>query len=167
MKRWYVAHTHVRAEAKAHMNLERQGFSAYLPRFIKTRRHARRIERFVAPLFPRYVFVEADLMRDQWRCLYSTIGVRHVVSRGGEPAPVPDEAIAEIRNREDKDGYVALGSGVPFRRGDSVRIVDGAFVDMVGLFDSVSEQERVFVLLSLLGRQVRVALPLHALSACG
>ena len=38
---WYVVHTHPRAEAKALLNLDRQGFSCHLPRYLKCRRHAR------------------------------------------------------------------------------------------------------------------------------
>ena len=58
---WYVVHTHPRAEAKALLNLDRQGFSCYLPRYLKRRRHARRLETVAAPLFPRYLFVALDL----------------------------------------------------------------------------------------------------------
>ena len=41
---WYVVQTHAIAEMKASMHLGRQGFEVYLPRFLKRRRHARRVE---------------------------------------------------------------------------------------------------------------------------
>ena len=59
--RWFVAHTHPHAEAKATSHLNRQGFEIYFPRYLKRRRHARRIETVAAPLFPRYLFVAVDL----------------------------------------------------------------------------------------------------------
>jgi len=59
--RWYVAQTQPQAEFRAVANLERQGFETYLPRYLKRRRHARRIETIKAPLFPRYVFVRVDI----------------------------------------------------------------------------------------------------------
>ncbi len=43
-----------------------------------------------------------------------------------------------------------------FAPGDKVRIVAGAFSDSLALVEGVSDQERVAVLLDLLGRKVRV-----------
>lgn len=166
MQRWYVVNTRPRAEAQAHWNLERQGFAAYLPRYRKTRRHARRVERVVTPLFPRYLFVNADLDRDRWRCLHSTVGVSRLLCHGELPTPVPDAVIAEIQSREDAFGMVNIGSAAGLRVGDRVRILDGAFADMIGVFESISDEARVTILLDLLGRQVKVGLPVHALSAC-
>ncbi len=42
MKQWYVVHTHPRGERLAAVNLRRQGLDAYLPQYLKRRRHARR-----------------------------------------------------------------------------------------------------------------------------
>ena len=55
-RRWFVAQSHVHAESKAAMHLDRQGFEVYLPRYRKQRRHARRIDVVAAPLFPRLWF---------------------------------------------------------------------------------------------------------------
>src|SRR3546814_20467106 len=67
MKRWFVVYTHPGAERMAEGQLGRQGFTTYLPRRMKERRHARRCERVTAPLFPRYLFVEPDLGAQRWR----------------------------------------------------------------------------------------------------
>ena len=69
--RWYVVHTQPNRENRAAMNLRRQGFSAYLPIFQRTRRHARRTETVSRPLFPRYMFVEFDRNREPWRSIHS------------------------------------------------------------------------------------------------
>jgi transcription antitermination factor NusG len=61
--RWYVVQTQAGAEHKAVMHLARQGFKTYLPRYLKRRRHARRIDVVAVPLFPRYLFVEIDFER--------------------------------------------------------------------------------------------------------
>ena len=42
--RWYVVQTQVNGELKAAQNLVRQGFEVYLPRYLKRRRHARKID---------------------------------------------------------------------------------------------------------------------------
>ena len=45
---WYVVQTQVNAEAKAARNLVRQDFEIYLPRYLKRRSHARKIEKVAA-----------------------------------------------------------------------------------------------------------------------
>jgi transcriptional antiterminator RfaH len=52
---WYVVHTQVQGEDRADLNLRRQGFVTYLPRYLRARRHARRTETVARPLFPRYL----------------------------------------------------------------------------------------------------------------
>jgi transcriptional antiterminator RfaH len=117
-------------------------------------------------LFPGYLFVRLDLGRDRWRAVYSTVGVRTLVSAGDRPLAVPPEVIEEIRAREDSSGLVVLGSGCTFRRGDRVRFAEGPLVDTTGLFDCRNDGERVTVLLDLLGRQVKANVPLRAIMPC-
>jgi transcriptional antiterminator RfaH len=155
---WYVAHTHPHAEAKAAAHLRRQGFDIYLPRYLKRRRHARRVETVAAPLFPRYLFVKIDIGAQRWRAIQSTIGVTHMVCNGDAPAAVPSGIVESFRLREDEDGLIDIGSGPKFARGDKIRVRDGAFGDCLGLFESTTDRERVLILLDLLGRKVRVVL---------
>ena len=86
--RWYVAQTHPHAETKAAGHLMRQGFAVYLPRHLKRRRHARRVENVPAPLFPRYLFIAVDMATQRWRSIHSTIGVTRMVCNGDLPAAV-------------------------------------------------------------------------------
>lgn len=155
---WFVVQTQPHAEARACAHLTRQGFTIYLPRYRKRRRHARRVETVVAPLFPRYLFVAIDRMTQRWRCIQSTVGVSRLVCNGEEPAVVPPRVIRDIRAREDEAGLVRLDQRPRFAPGDTVRVVGGAFSDCLGLFESLADCERVAILLDLLGRKVRVML---------
>lgn len=165
MKRWYAVHTHPRSEQKALFNLERQGFHAYLPCFAKQRRHARQQQLVSAPLFPRYLFVHMDLDADRWRSVYSSFGVSDVVSAGDQPVPLPDRVIESIRTREGDDGLVKMQAPKPFRSGDPVQIHGGPLAEQTAIFDCEDDNQRVFVLLSLLGRNVRVRVQAEVLSA--
>jgi transcriptional antiterminator RfaH len=162
---WYVVQTHARAEAKAAAHLARQGFDAYLPRYLKRRRHARRIETVSAPLFPRYLFVTIDMMCQRWRAVRSTIGVTRLVCIGNDPAPVADTVIQTLRAREDGQGFVLLRPRPQFALGEKVRVLDGVFADCLGLFDGMKDSDRVAVLLDLLGRKVRVVLDEFSIAA--
>ena len=154
--RWFVVQTHINGEAKAASHLCRQGFAVYLPRYLKRRSHARKVETIARPLFPRYLFVAIDIAAQRWRAIQSTLGVSHLVCRGDRPASVEDGVISALRAREDEAGFVRLERRSPFSPGDKVRIVEGAFVDSLALVEGVSDHDRVAVLLDLLGRKVRV-----------
>ena len=156
--RWFVAHTQPHAEAKAAAHLNRQGFGIYFPRYLKRRRHARKIETVAAPLFPRYLFVAVDLAAQRWRSIYSTAGVTRLVCNGDDPAAVPEAVVAALKDREDEAGFIKLESRPVFRPGEKVRVLDGAFSSCLGLFEGMAERERIAILLDLLGRKVRVVL---------
>jgi len=163
--RWFVAHTHPNAEAKAKWHLNRQGFEIYFPRYLKRRRHARRIEIVAAPLFPRYLFVAVDLAAQRWRSIYSTIGVTRLVCNGDEPTAVPHGIVEALKSREDLSGFVKLDYRPQFRAGDKIRVLDGAFSSCLGLFEGMAERERIAILLDLLGRKVRVVLDADLVAA--
>jgi transcriptional antiterminator RfaH len=153
---WYVVHTQPNGETRADVNLRRQGFSTYLPRYMRRRRHARRHEMVARPLFPRYLFVALDTARDRWRAIHSTFGVNHLVLAGEEPLPVPDGVVDEIRARENGDGFVKLGLPAGVGPGSQVRLIDGVFADATGMLERIADDRRVAILLELLGREVRV-----------
>ncbi len=155
-ERWYVVHTQPHNEGRAEVNLRQQGFVTYLPRYLRSRRHARRTETVARPLFPRYLFVCLDLARDRWRSVQSTFGVSHLVIAGEEPLSLPDGVVDEIRAREGGDGYVALGLPAGIGPGSPVRLIDGIFADARGVLERIADDRRVSILLKLLGREVRV-----------
>jgi transcriptional antiterminator RfaH len=166
MKRWYVAQTQVRCEERARLNLERQGFRVYLPRYRRERRHARRCDVVRAPLFPGYVFVQLDLESAPWRSINGTFGVTHLVCRGERPAAVPEGIVEELTARENEEGLIPLQPR-GFRKGETLQIVSGALADCFGFFEKMADRDRVILLLDLLGRKVRVQAPLEAVTAAG
>src|SRR3569832_1343226 len=92
-QRWYVVQSQPNAERKAIAHLESQGFATYLPRYLKRRSHARRVEIVPAPLFPRYQFVGFDLTTQLWRSIFSTIGVARRVCNGELPTAISNQII--------------------------------------------------------------------------
>ncbi|OFX08799.1 MAG: hypothetical protein A2516_08565 [Alphaproteobacteria bacterium RIFOXYD12_FULL_60_8] len=156
MLTWFAVNTLARAEDKAKFNLERQGFSVYLPRYLKKRRHARRTEIVPTPLFPRYLFVGLDKDTARWRSINSTFGVCRLLTNGNEPIPVPPSIMDMILARENEEGWVEMTPSLPYREGEKVQVLDGPMKDHVGLFSGVDDNERVFVLLDLMGRAVKI-----------
>lgn len=166
MKRWYVVESLPRAEERAALNLERQGIRTYLPRYLKRRSHARRVEQVPAPLFPGYLFVALDVAAEPWRRVNGTFGCRQLVCDGEKPAPLPRGVVRALRAREDEAGFIRLvAQGAGFRRGDRVRITEGPLAERMGLVESVTDAQRVVLLLDMLGRRVRVQLDSCLISA--
>jgi len=162
---WYVVQTQINAEAKAAFNLVRQGFEIYLPRYLKRRSHARKIEKVAAPLFPRYMFVRIDIATQRWRSVQSTYGVSHLVLNGSDPAPVAEQVIDALKARHDAGGFVKLEQRVKFAIGEKVRVLAGVFAENLGLFDGMADRDRVAILLELLGRKVRVSIEADMVTA--
>ncbi len=165
MTNWYVVNTHARSENAALEHLRRQGFTAYLPCYRKRRRHARKTDIVAAPLFPGYLFVCMDIARTRWRAIRSTIGIKSLICQGDHPIPLPEGVIDDIQAREDTSGIVSVCPTVDFEPGQSVKIMDGPLREQVGWFEAVTDDERVVILLELLGRKMRMTLPGDAISA--
>src|SRR5580700_10845611 len=155
---WHVVQVHPHAESKAQMHLVRQGFGTYLPRYLKRRRHARRTEIVAAPLYPSYLFVTFNPLIHRWRSIQSTVGVARLVCNGESPAAIDDAIINGLKSRENAQGFIQLERRPQFAAGDKVRVREGVFSDCLGLFDGMSDRDRVAILLDLLGRKVRVVL---------
>lgn len=152
---WYAVHTRPQAEAKALENLLRQGYEAYLPRYRTEIRHARRRQTVLRPLFPRYLFAGIDREAMRWRPILSTVGVSDLVRSGDEPLPVACEIVEALRAQEGAGTFDSLARQRLPPVGELVRISAGAFEDMIGRLIELREQDRVVVLLDLLGRKVR------------
>lgn len=156
--RWFVVQTQAHSEIKASQHLERQGFETYLPRYLKRRRHARKVDTVAVPLFPRYLFVALDTQSQRWRSVQSTVGVSRLVTDGNEPLAMVGSVIDALRRREDASGFIQFDPSPSFSAGDRIRVTAGAFADAFGLFEGCGDRARVAILLDLLGRKVRVML---------
>jgi transcriptional antiterminator RfaH len=162
---WYAVQTQPNAEMKALAHLVRQGFEVYLPRFMKRRRHAGRVEHVSKALFPGYLFVAIDIATQRWRCVNSTVGVRKLVCNGETPAIVNGKIIESLITQQDEHGFINLDSRPRFAAGDAVRVIDGVFSRVLGIYEGMTDRERVGILLDILGRKVRVQMDIDSLVA--
>lgn len=165
MKQWFVVHTQACKEAVAKHHLLNQGFDVYMPRFKKTRRHARKVEEVLAPLFPRYLFVGIDLSASGWRSIQGTRGVSYLLVMNNRPVVVSSRIIQCLKDQETAEGFVPLESMALFAKGEKVRVLEGAFKDYFAIFEKMDDKQRVQLLLTCLGREVTISLPSYAVEA--
>lgn len=154
---WFVVQLKPNAEAIAKRNLLRQGIQIFAPFEEVTSRKARKLIQTCKALFPGYLFVSFDQETVRWRAVNSTLGVNRLVSFAEDrPAQVPLGLISSLMRRCDPAGKL-----LPPRflhGGDVVRVTNGPFADFIGTVEQIAPDQRIWVLLDILGKNTRVAI---------
>lgn len=169
---WYVIHTYSGYENKVKANLEHRIesmdakdliFQVIVPteEEIEIRDGQRRtVEKKV---FPGYVLVHMIELHDDdvdssraWFVVRNTPGVTGFVGSGVKPTALDVAEVRKIlRQMRTQEPRVKVG----FTVGQSVRVIDGPFMDFVGQVDEINpEKGRVRVLVSFFGRETPVEL---------
>ena len=164
-KQWYIVHTYSGNEERVQRNLEQR---------IKFLDSEGEISQVIVPteeeievrngqrhtvtkkILPGYVIVQMKMSDQSWSVVRNTPGVTGFVSSGNKPVPLQEEEVNRIlKQMEAEAPKVKVG----FRKGQSVRVVDGPFIDFMGIVDDISpEKGKVKVLLFLFGRETPVEL---------
>jgi transcriptional antiterminator RfaH len=154
---WYCLKAKNKRESFASRQLvDRTQLEVFAPRLEVRRRGMRPNATMEEPLFPGYVFCRFDLSVDL-RFALSTPDIIGIVRFGDRTPPVPDDMIAFLR-AQTKDATCTEPLLVP---GDWVQVLTGTFMGQTARVVSFEEgKDRALVLLSLLGNDVRVSLPI-------
>ena len=144
MKNWYLIKTKPRQEKIAKQNLENQGYGAFCP--------IANINNKLIVLFPGYLFVHLNEKTQNWSPINSTKGVLYFVKFGLNFAKVPTSVIEYIKTKQHITTE-KLKNLKKFKTGDKVRISDGAFKNWFAIFKCYKSDERVILLMNLLGRE--------------
>jgi transcriptional antiterminator RfaH len=144
MKKWYLIKIKPRQEKIAIANLENQKYRVYCPFAL--------INNKSQFLFPGYLFIHLDNESQDWSPIKSTKGVLNFVRFGISFAKVPDKAIDLIIQNE-KNTANKIKNVNDFKKGDKVQINDGVFKSCIAIFQSIKSDERVLILLNLLGQE--------------
>tara|TARA_B110000008_G_scaffold78541_1_gene80148 strand:+ start:654 stop:1127 length:474 start_codon:yes stop_codon:yes gene_type:complete len=144
MKKWYLIKTKARQEKIAINNLENQKFHVYCPLAKINDEHV--------ILFPGYLFIQLDEKKENWAPIRSTKGVLNFVRFGINFAKIPDNVIEFIRENE-KLTLEKLKNIENFKPGETVRITDGVLKNCIGIFKLLKSDDRVILLMNMLGQQ--------------
>lgn len=156
---WYCFKALPKKEHIASELLRRNGgLETLCPRISYVKKTRRGKVRFVEPLFPGYVFVNADL-KEVYRLIRSTQGIRDIVAFGNRLPQIPDRFIEDLCQRLDEENLKALPEPV-IRKGQEVTITEGPFKNWEAMVSGeLDSRQRVAVLLDFLGRQMEVRVP--------
>jgi transcriptional antiterminator NusG len=180
-RRWYVIHTYSGYEDKVKANLEHRVqnmdvadliFEVVVPCVdeIEIRDGQRRT--VPRKIFPGYVLVQMIELKQEddtsvssdervrssraWYVVRNTPGVTGFVGSGQHPTPLDETEVSSIlRQMRAEEPRVKVG----FTMGQSVRIIDGPFIDFIGTVDDINvDKGKVKVLVSFFGRETPVEL---------
>ncbi len=163
---WHLIYTKPRQEACALQNLQAQGYACFLP--LMPTEKIRRSTLVVAdePLFPRYLFIHLGhgISAKSWAPIRSTKGVSRLVCFGNEPARIDERLIEFLRAQASSDHVSPI---LLFQPGERVRLTEGAFAGIEGVYQMTDGDRRALVLIQLLSRPVSLRVAPASLRKAG
>lgn len=107
-------------------------------------------------LFPGYVLIHMELDDETWKLIRYTDGVTGFLGQTKEPEPLSEKEVAAILAfSEVKEASYKSDFAV----GNSVKVVDGPFKELIGTIQEINEDKgQLTVLLSMFGREVPTTL---------
>jgi len=164
-KHWFVVHTYSGYEERVKRNLEQrikfmdakdEISQVIIPteEEIEVRNGQR--QTVTKKILPGYIIIQMRMTDQNWNVVRNTPGVTGFVGSGNKPTPLKEDEVEQIlKQMVAKAPRVKAG----FRQGQSIRVVDGPFIDFVGVVDEISQDKgKAKVLLSLFGRETPVEL---------
>lgn len=156
---WFCLKSKPRQEAVAVRNLKAVGeIDIFFPRIRRTRRGHEKNKEVVEPLFPGYIFVKFN-PEDSQGTVKSTRGVLHLVSKNGKAVDVDHKVIDELKAL-GPDGILSM-LDEELKVGAKIKVIRGIFAGSEGeVLKLATPQKRIAVLLTLLGAQQSVEMPM-------
>jgi transcriptional antiterminator NusG len=162
---WYAVHAHSGFEMKAKQALELRIRQSNLEDYFG---EIRVPEETVVEMvkgqkktstrkyFPGYMLVQMCLNEDTWHLVKETPKITGFVGDAKDPSPLGEEEVQRILQQE---GSAAPRSKANFQENDTVKVIEGPFVEFTGKVEEVKpEKGKVRVLISIFGRATPVEL---------
>ena len=159
MSAWFVLYCKPNKESAVKGRLMMQGFEVYSPTVRKSSLcQGKKKSVCEEPLFPRYIFLKINPNETSISSVSYTPGVISFVRFGDNYSTVDESVIVKIKEYElaqlRDDASVS-----DFEKGDLVCINGGGFYDIIATFHEVKSDNRIVVLLNMLGAMSATSVP--------
>ena len=160
-KEWFILQFKSNSHHIAAKNLNRQGFETFLPLHETT---SRRLSRFIntsKPLFPGYMFIKFDKAESKWHKINSTYGVSRLITFNSHLKSIPTKFVDSLMERYDLSGKL-----LPIKKlkeGDQVAILKGPFANFIATVEKYEADQRIWILMDLMGSKTKIQTPLDSL----
>lgn len=107
--------------------------------------------------FPGYILINMELNDETWHVVKETARVTGFVG-GNNPMVIPEDEVQKITRRME-EGAEKPRPKVEFEVGETVRVVDGPFLNFSGVVEDVKpDKAKLRVMVSIFGRATPVEL---------
>ncbi|MBV5339375.1 MAG: transcription termination/antitermination protein NusG [Deltaproteobacteria bacterium] len=164
--KWYGVHTYSSFENKVRLNLlesiKNEGMESYFEEILipcETVVELKKGEKKTSSrkFFPGYILVKMELTDETWHLVKETAKVTGFVG-GNTPFPIADEEVNKITRRME-EGAEKPRPKVLFEVGETVRVVDGPFLNFSGVVEDVKpDKGKLRVTVTIFGRATPVEL---------
>lgn len=168
-RHWYAIHTYSGYENKVKTHLEARIismdardkiFRVVVPTEEEIEIKGGQRRTVTRKVYPGYVLVDMVLDDNTWHVVRNTPGVTGFV--GGtstEPTPLPESELRYILKAPTKGEEVKPKTKINFNIGQTVKVIDGPFIEMIGTVSEIHpERNKLTVLVSFFGRETPVQL---------
>jgi transcriptional antiterminator RfaH len=160
-KEWFVIQFKPNSHFQAANNLNKQGFKTFLPLHEITSRKTYRFAKSTKPLFPGYMFVSFDRTENKWHKIKNTYGVSRLITFNSSLKSIPSTFVDNLMKRYDTSGK--LMPIIKMKKGDKVEILKGPLANFIATVEEYESEQRIWILMDLMGRKSKILTPSDAL----
>ena len=153
-KEWFILQFKPNSHHLAAKNLNRQGFETFLPLHDTTSRKLSRFINTSKPLFPGYMFIRFDKAESEWHKINSTYGVSRLITFNSILKPIPTGFVDSLMKRYDLSGKLLPIQKL--KKGDQVTVLTGPFANFIATVEKYEDDQRIWVLMDLMGRKSKI-----------
>jgi transcriptional antiterminator RfaH len=161
LKEWFILQFKPNSHHHATKNLNRQGFETFLPLHNTTSRKSSRFTNTSKPLFPGYMFIKFDRTESKWCKINNTYGVSRLVTVNSFLTSIPTEFVENLMKRYDLSGNLLPMQKL--KKGDQVKILKGPFANLVASVEEYEDDQRMWLLMDLMGRKSKIKIATDSL----
>ena len=156
-KEWFILQFKSNSHNKALKNLNRQGFETFLPLHETTSRKLSRFINTSKPLFPGYMFIRFDKAESEWHKINNTFGVSHLITFNSILKSIPTKFVDNLMKRYDVSGKLLPIQKL--KKGDQVTVLKGPFANFIATVEKYEADQRIWILMDLMGRKTKIQTP--------
>ena len=160
-KEWFILQFKSNLHHQAAKNLARQGFETFLPLHDATSRNLSRFVNTSKPLFPGYMFIKFDRAEFNWHKINNTYGVSRLITFNSILKPIPTRFVDNLIKRYDLSGKLLPLKKL--KKGDQVTVSKGPFANFIATVEKYEDEQRIWVLMDLMGRETKMHISSNAL----
>ena len=157
LKKWFILQFKPNSHYLAAKNLNRQGYETFLPLHDTTSRNVSRFTTTAKPLFPGYMFIKFNRAENTWNKINNTYGVSRLLTFNDTLEPISTTFVDHLMKRYDLSGKLLPIQKL--KKGDQVTVLKGPFANFIATVEKYEADQRIWILMDLMGRKTKIQTP--------